>query len=245
MTIPYSLVCAIYPLRCRLCGTPLHHTQFTRLQICTSCFKKIVKERIKGPRCSTCGVPLISEEGNCLQCRRREQKNEQSREYYFDSHYSIFMYQDTTQLLIKAYKFDPLPAPAYLWAHFIVKELPSRYSKTPLIVPVPARKSSIRSRGWDQMELIRRILSRKYRLPTAVLLKRRGSASQKQLNYVQRMENLTGHIKYRPTNRTTPKEVLLIDDVYTTGATLDECARVLKLHGVSKVSALTIAMAPY
>ena len=176
MIIPYSLLLPIYPLRCRLCGAPVHHKPCTHIQICTSCFRKIVKEKIKGPRCSKCGVPLISEKGYCLKCRNREKDGA----YYFDSHYSIFMYQDTTQSLIRAYKFDPLPAPAYLWAHFIVKEIPSRYSTPPLIVPVPARKSSIRSRGWDQMELIRGILSRKYKLPTASLLERRGSASQKQ-----------------------------------------------------------------
>ena len=114
-----------------------------------------------------------------------------------------------------------------------------------VIVPVPARRSSIRKRGWDQMELICTHLHLKHGLPTALLLKRSGSASQKQLTYKQRMRNLSGHIQIRRNHEKLPEEVLLIDDVYTTGATLNECARVLKEQTSVRISAITIAIAPY
>jgi len=155
------------------------------------------------------------------------------------------MYQGRARSLLKAYKFHSVSSLALLWAQLLFEAIQQEFSQPPLIVPVPSRGRSVRTRGWDQMELIRRNLSQRYCLSTAKILRRTGGSSQKKLNYAQRMLNISGHIACTRNATELPQETLLIDDVYTTGATIDECSRVLQQLGTTEIYALTLAIAPY
>lgn len=232
------------PLRCCLCGQALFQRPFSTIRVCPACLRQLFRERLtERPgenRCVTCGMPLISEQGTCLQCR--------DTRFAFKSHRSLFMYQHTAEALIRQYKFEPLPALALLWSHCLIHLICTKQEPSTLLVPVPARRSSVRTRGWDQMRLICRHLQRRG-FRTAQLLKRTGGSSQKSLNYSDRLKNLKGRIKctLKPENPAgdPPRKVLLLDDVFTTGATLDECARILLQAGVQEIHAYTIAMTPY
>lgn len=232
------------PLRCCVCAEPLLQAPFTALRICPVCLRRLFSEQLsqlnQAGRCRICGIPLISEEAVCLGCR--------SAQFYFIEHRSVFMYRDTAEDLIRIYKFEPLPALAQVWAFFLKKLIGTANAGSApgtVIVPVPARRASVRSRGWDQMRLICRYLRQRYRLPSEFLLHRTGGSAQKSLNYAQRMQNLSGRITCSRTAEKGGRKVLLIDDVYTTGATLNECARTLQSAGFEEISALTLAMAPY
>lgn len=228
------------PLRCCLCAEPLLQKPFTSLRLCPTCLRRLFGEKLSEQggidRCITCGMPLISEIGTCLSCR-------ESR-FSFTAHRSIFMYQDAAESLIRCYKFGAIPALAGVLACYLEQILRTEAGCTLPLVPVPARRSSVRKRGWDQMKLITRHLRHKG-FRTAHLLTRTGGSSQKSLNYFQRMNNLRGHIKYNPSSAAPPTKVILLDDVFTTGATLDECAKVLCAAGVREIKAFTIAMTPY
>ncbi|MFO7731533.1 MAG: ComF family protein [Spirochaetia bacterium] len=233
----------IYPLRCSLCGEPLLQHPWMDMGICSSCAGALRKESIKDVEiCSTCGMPLISERDSCLTCR--------TKQHYYSSHRSLFMYQGKARSLLKAYKFQSVSSLSLLWAQLLFEVIQfelnqQEFSQPPIIVPVPSRGRSVRARGWDQMELVRRYLSRRYCLSTAKILSRTGGSSQKKLNYSQRMLNLSGHITCTCTAAELPQKIILIDDVYTTGATIDECSRVLQQVGTTEINALTLAITPY
>lgn len=222
------------PQRCMLCGQLLYGAAAPARGLCSGCYRRLTKERLRGERCRMCGRPLISSRQECLYCREKQ--------FSFDSHFSLFMYQGVAKGLLQAYKFGNHRQIGYVWAHFTARSLYGSYWDY-TIVPVPGRKNSVRRRGWDQMLVIARILQRKYGLKTEFLLNRKGGVSQKFLSYEGRMANLKGRIGVK--NLPIPEKVLLIDDVFTTGASLSECAAVIKNRGAAKVSALSLTRAPY
>jgi ComF family protein len=123
---------------------------------------------------------------------------------------------------------------AELFARSIERDWPGR-----TIVPVPPRPGKTRRRGWDQVEEIARHLERRS-CAVARLLERRPSDEQKRLGRGERGANAKRAYFLRP-EASSPRLVLLIDDVVTTGATLDACARALKEGGASTVDALVFA----
>lgn len=238
MNCLFNFLLPVYPLRCSLCGEPLLQHPWMEMGICSRCVDALRKESVRDTAgCRTCGIPLISEMESCLTCR--------TKQHHYRAHRSLFMYQGRARSLLKAYKFQSVSSLSLLWAQLLFEAIQQEFSQPPLIVPVPSRKRSVRTRGWDQMELIRRNLTRSFCLSTAKILSRTGGSSQKKLNYAQRMLNLSGHIRCTLSAAELPQKILLIDDVYTTGATLDECSRVLKRLGTMEIYAFTLAMALY
>jgi len=113
-----------------------------------------------------------------------------------------------------------------------------------LVVPVPPRRRRMRERGWDHMQLISRYIARRHRIRVWRCLSRGGDVPQKALNYEQRLLNIAASgisLKGRFGPLAVASEVVLIDDVFTTGATADECARILFKGGAKKVHVLTFA----
>ena len=110
------------------------------------------------------------------------------------------------------------------------------------VIPVPGLPSNKRKRGWDHIEEITKILKKKYKIKIHYCLGRKHSRPQKALNCEGRIINIKDSIFIKNKNLTENKAVLLLDDIITTGATLDECARILKETHIREVYALTIAM---
>ena len=111
-----------------------------------------------------------------------------------------------------------------------------------VIVPVPGRKIVRKNKGWEHIDLIGKILKHKYKLPINKLLVRKGRKAQKTLSREKRAENLQKTISLRRNCKTLPNSIVLLDDVFTTGTTINECARILKSAGVDKIYSLTIAI---
>ena len=116
--------------------------------------------------------------------------------------------------------------------------------KADIIVPVPLHKSRLKDRGYNQSAILARELARQLNLPVdeKTLIRHRKTQSQMSLNANDRQKNVAEAFSCRK-NILTAKTVLLIDDVCTTGATLDACAAALKATGITTVDALTIARA--
>jgi len=200
--------------------------------LCGGCQREVFGLRIKGEVCEICGGPLISEHRTCMYCRQHS--------FEFRSNHSLFLYDGMIKIMLQNYKFQSQKQLASLWAHFIASYV-KRHSIRAHIVTVPGRRSSVRQRGWDQTLVIAEILKTRYGCSVVKLLKRTGGRSQKKLSYIQRRENLRGHIV--TVSREIPSEILLLDDIFTTGASLNECARVLKKAGAEEVNGITIARA--
>lgn len=175
----------------------------------------------------------MSEIEICSRCRERT--------YAFERNYPVFEYTGYVKALIRKYKFENQKCAA-LWFGRHIARNHSLYCNGIPIVPVPPRRKQKRERGWDHIEVIAEILKKEYGIPYLTLLKRIGQTPQKSLDYDGRIENLKGAYSIKPVKNHLPKEVVLLDDVFTTGATLNGCAGILKMAGVITVYGITIAI---
>ena len=186
----------------------------------------------QGSLCSICSTALISEKDICLRCRERDSS--------FESNLSLFLYRDEVKELLKQYKAKNTKSLSGFFVDLMGPVIRKKYPGF-TIIPVPYRPSGKRRRGWDQIEVICRGLKKEFGLPVLPILKRRNSAPQKALNYSERQANLTGQISIRR-YKSSPAKALLIDDVFTTGATANTCAEVLKKSGSREVRMLSLAL---
>ena len=233
--MPHILLDFLSPERCVLCGNYItFKNRAGPYPLCGNCADSFVPE--EGPRCGLCSMPLVSETGKCLECR--------GRSVSFNGNYSLFLYADPkTARCVTAYKGQGFTGLGSFFCGFLAEAYFNRYRDAPL-VPVPPRTASLRRRGFDHVLLLCRRLRRGYGIPYLRLLRRRGKTrEQKTLNREEREENLRGHIVPRRwAGEGVPETVVLLDDVFTTGATADECSRALKSMGAEKVFVLTLAI---
>jgi ComF family protein len=139
-------------------------------------------------------------------------------------------------------------------ADFLGGKLSTTFAQLPpldgecwLVVPVPLHTRTLHQRGFNQSELIARAALKRHLvaadLNTKCLIRQRETVPQAGLTRHQRRENIRGAFAVRDANAVRGRDILLIDDVFTTGTTISECARVLRRAGASTVYAATIARA--
>ncbi|MFP4562068.1 MAG: hypothetical protein ACLFRY_02050 [Spirochaetia bacterium] len=225
---------------CRICGGPVRHfsREYSRIPVCPACLG--ASRRLIPPRCTVCGRPLISEITVCTVCRERP--------YPFSEHRSLYEYRGNVKFLIRLFKFSQVPTLAPFFADRLAEELhiliPRGGNRTPVVVPVPGNPASVRGRGWDQVELISRYLVQNHGFTVAGILRRGRSKTQKSLGFDSRTKNLEGKIRVVARGGTAgvPRDIILLDDVFTTGSTAAECTRVLLRAGAERVRVLTLAI---
>jgi ComF family protein len=222
----------IFPGRCLCCGDPLLFRSTLRFPVCVHCqgtLSPIQADR----RCEVCSIPLISERQRCTRCS--------GRNFSFTSNCSVYEYSGPIRRITSQFKFSNRRSLAALVAHLLLPELATRYKNLPA-VPIPGSRRSVRRRGWDPMPEVARALHRTGGVEILPLLKRRGGGPQKGLHYQDRRDNIRGTIRLRRRVGVLPERVVLIDDIFTSGATADECSHVLQLAGVREVYVLTLAV---
>ena len=230
--LPGLLAEILFPGRCLGCGEWLLLNGDHSIPVCSHCLRLLPE--MTEPRCSRCGIELISETETCLRCR--------STDYRFHSHMSLFPYTGMAKRLLQGLKFGGRTRLARFFASRLAGSMRAEPANGDgrVIVPVPPRPGR---QAADAVELIARRLESDHGLPVLRLLQRSASTQQKSLDYEQRRDNLRGRVQVSPRfHRALPAGVILLDDVFTTGATLDACARVLRDAGCREVNAVTIVM---
>jgi ComF family protein len=245
--ITESLFATLFPSDCRLCGAPL--INISRLPVCEDCLSQI--RPIAGGVCSVCGERLVSayafsgeaEEPLCGLCRRLSPPFEKAVAYG--------SYDGGLRELIHLLKFEQVRPAANVLGRMlaeIITGLEIAFAAKPvLVVPVPLHTRKLRQRGFNQSELIARAALKlsedgdRYLLSANALERRRETKSQIGLTSHQRRENLRGAFAVARPQDVAGREILLVDDVYTTGTTASECARVLRRAGAAKVWVATVA----
>ena len=223
----------LFPGTCLLCGQSLLLRSRPFYPVCESCLKTL--QPIGDPRCRVCGCSLVSERNLCTRCRKRN--------YHFTTHRSLFEYRGSVRELLYQLKFQGRKRVALVLAALLAETLKESYQGLP-VVPVPARRGRIRQRGWDHMQLISRYISKGHGVRIYRCLDRKGGVPQKALNFEQRLRNIaSSEVSFVRTAAPSPSvsEVVLIDDIFTTGATVDECSRILRMGGMQEVHVLTVA----
>jgi ComF family protein len=167
--------------------------------------------------------------------------------YAFDRARSFALYEETVVRAILLLKFEQIE-PLGAWFAERLAELVSAEADTlaaDVVVPVPLHRQRERERGYNQAALLSKPLAKRLRLPhQAVLLVRTRARPDKQvLSLEERWESVRGAFATRPGSQVDNLRVLLVDDVLTTGATLDACARTLRQAGAKSVIGLTAARA--
>ncbi|TFG85148.1 MAG: ComF family protein [Spirochaetales bacterium] len=226
--LPSLLSEALFPRSCVVCGGAV--PAGLGWPLCDACEASL--QPISGTRCIRCGKSLISERELCMRCR--------CSVYDFDSAFPLFRYAGNVKKLLVAYKAGGRRSLSRLMARYLADGLRTTYPGA-VVVPVPPRPGKLRRKGWDQVEDLARALELRHGVAVARLLGRRGSAiEQKNLDFAGRAANMQGAFAVKAPLDPSLRYVLL-DDVLTTGATLSECARVLKASGATLVAAMVFA----
>ena len=228
----------LFPVKCLLCHKDLLHAQ----GLCDVCF--LGMEYISPPICLKCGIPFPSDVGrdhlcgNCL-----------TSGVHFGKARAVGHYKGTMQEAIHQFKHKkkvllagPLGA---LMADYDSDEID--FESYDLLIPVPLHFKRLRERGFNQALSLARSIGRKYEIPIDYTgLKRiRWVEPQTNLKMKERKRNVMGafYISDRHREMYEGKSILLIDDVYTSGATVNECSKVLMNAGTSGVDVLTLCRA--
>ena len=238
-----SLFATLFPSDCRLCGPP--PVNISRLPFCQPCLPDV--RPISGNICSVCGervfspYALGSSENRCGLCRRLDPPLVQAVAYG--------SYDGGLRELIHLLKYEQVRSAAVVPGRMLAEAVSGMESgSSPLVVvPVPLHARKLRQRGFNQSQLIARHAlklgagSGRLVLRSRVLERRRETQSQIGLTRHQRRENLRGAFVVSRPEEMAGREVLLVDDVFITGTTVSECARVLRRAGASKVFVATVA----
>lgn len=208
---------------------------------------------IGGGLCSICGErlespfafaaqPVESSEALCGLCRRLEPPYIKATAYG--------SYESGLRELIHLLKYNQVRPAANVLGRMLGEAMedlqPLFTSSEVLVVPVPLHSSKLRQRGFNQSELIARAAlkqkpSARFQLSAGSLERRRETKSQIGLSRHQRRENMRGAFVVAEPDEVNGREILVVDDVFTTGTTVSECARVLRRAGAAKVYVATVA----
>jgi len=230
----------LYPNFCGVCGSFLfkeHH-----FVACKECWRENFVPYI-GEKCSVCGHPLEFLPGAPGICKRCLEKK---RTFNFDSVFYFTLYRGLPEFAIKELKFSRLKPVAQVIGETISGHFLQVLSqlRVDLIVPVPVSRETLRERGFNQTEEI----LKGARIPYVPLLEKPFTPEkQSTLSFKERSQNVRGvfRIKKEFKVELLGKSVLIFDDVFTTGATANEIAGLLKRYGARKVYVYTVCYTPF
>ena len=243
MELAHKLFTALFPSRCLLCRNTIHlpvmEQEAVDIDICGPCISGLPHNC---RYCSRCALPLPVDLPANVMCGRCIQKTP-----VFDYCQSLFRYEDDVIKLVHQLKFSDRLTCARSIGEMLVKgseRLFSTHGKPDCLLPVPLHSKRLYDRGYNQSIEISRGLARQHTMVIdhVSVIRQRSTATQTGLDARSRLKNIKG--AFRLNKEISYDHVLIIDDVVTTSATVNELARLLKKNGVRKVGVLSFARAP-
>lgn len=237
-TIKQAVLDLLYPPRCHACGKSV--VMGSELMICRECLAELTF--LRAPLCPGCGKEMSPDAGElnrfCGACLKNKPD--------FDSARSFVHYKSAARTLLHRLKFsgDTGAGAALVQALVSKGEMVGRRNYD-LIIPVPLHPSRLRKRGLNQSLILARLLfpGERGKIKPTALVRVKNTIAQTGLDGVARRKNLREAFAVPPSISVQARAVILVDDVYTTGTTVGECARSLKRCGAAVVDVLTIARA--
>lgn len=234
-----ALSAVLFPAPCRICGGLL--TTANLIPVCDSCLGSF--QSIGPPMCQCCGRPFVSPvaaqaaQPLCRLCR--------TGAYAFDQARSYGAYDNALSSAVVLLKYEGVKRLGD-WFAGRLAELVKGYAeewRVDMVIPVPLHAGRLRERGYNQAELIAKPLAKKLGLPfgSYLLVRTKPRPAQLILSRSERWTSVRGAYATRPGARVDNLRILLVDDVLTTGATLDACSRALRRGGAAAVFAATVA----
>ncbi len=231
-----SLVSLCFPAHCGVCRDSTE----AGVHLCEACAEEV--ERIQPPYCAKCSSPFqgaITQEFVCSNCKERE--------LHFECAISCYVSSGPVRDFVHGFKYLGHTHLAKTLAAWLAEALDDpRMMAKPFdaLVPVPLHHVRQREREFNQAEVLARLIAEKAGRPVWNALKRtRKTPTQTRLDRSERMENLRGAFKVRSPAQVKGKDLVIVDDVFTTGSTVEECSRVLLKAGAASVRVITVARA--
>lgn len=221
----------IYPVRCPVCDEIVLPKE---QMICKACQKKLIY--VNGPSCLRCGKPIaIEEQEYCSDCERKK--------HHYEKGFAVWVYNEAMKNSIAGFKYRNKKEYGRFYIHEMVRIYTERLQRLSVdaIIPVPLHRSRYLERGYNQAELLAKGIGRSLQIPviTKLLLRSKKTLPQKKLGDKERLNNLSEAFgvndKFKDYELTKLKRVLLVDDIYTTGSTIEACTNSLKSFGIKEV----------
>lgn len=233
----------LFPPRCAGCAARLPVEAESR--VCAVCLAGI--ERISAPLCRRCGIPFEGSQepshvcGRCLAAPPRFGKARSVARYRASAEAE----SGALAAMIRRHKYGLDQSLARPLAECLGDELPVQAADYDVIIPVPLHRRRLRWRGFNQAALLADAVARRLGRPLDItaLVRVRPTPPQTAQDLETRARNMRGAFAVRQPARVRDRRVLLVDDVFTTGATVNECARVLLAAGARTVDVFTLARA--
>ncbi len=233
-----AFVDIFFPRLCPLCSMGMRGSA---LCICDGCAGGFSDMMIRGPLCHLCGRPFTVKTGadhTCGDCIKKRPPFVMAR--------SVYAYKGKVRAAVHElkYKWGVMLGPFF--GHVMAEALDKGDFPADIIVPVPLHRKRLRKRGFNQSVVLARNISRRLSIGLNItnLVRTRATSSQVDLTREQRRANMAGAFMVQDAGIFRDKGVVLVDDVFTTGATAVECASVLKRAG-ARVAVITLARVVY
>ena len=259
VSVAQGVFATLFPSDCAICGAPL--VNISRLPVCEACLGSFA--RLSEWSCTICSERLPNEEvarqrgGICELCRRAQPPFAKAAAYG--------SYGGALRELIQLFKYAGVKPAAGVLGRMLgevllqlsqssAQQAPMFAEQLPIVIPVPLFAGKRRERGFNQAEEIARVALKHFRaehflasrgepltLETRALARARDTRTQTGLTRHQRRQNMRGAFAVGNPELVRGRDVLLVDDVFTTGTTVSECARVLRRAGAKRVLVATVA----
>ena len=228
-----NMVDFVFPSTCPCCDKAIESHQL----FCDKCFHQITF--IKKPMCYRCGQPLLLEKAKgkvlCPDCLKKRP--------LYDIARAAFIYDSASKASILKLKYTDRMEYAYPLVELLYQAGCDLFSKTDIIMPVPMHWRRRLKRKYNQADLLGRLLAKKTHIlySSKNLIRSRHTEVQENKTLSERNKNVKDAFCIKKPQEIQNKTILLIDDVFTTGATVSNCAKALKKDGAKAVYVLTIA----
>jgi len=232
MELAQKLLSNLFPCRCILC----QQTVKQNFEVCPDCYQALPHNDVC---CLRCALPLAEEINNAVLCGACIQNAPA-----FDYAHSLFRYEGDVIGLVHQLKFGEKIGFARTIGEMLLTLLLKTNEKPDCLLPVSLHKSRLRQRVFNQSIEISRVLAKNFAIAIehSAVVRHRSTSAQTGLNAKQRKKNIEG--AFSVVGKLNYKHVLIIDDVMTTGSTVNELAKLLKKNKVERVGVLSIARAP-
>lgn len=233
-----QIINILYPRRCPICGDIV----VPKGELACSSCRSILKP-IEEPRCKKCSKPMESDEIEyCLDCYRKQHK--------YIKGYALWIYDAHMKKSISEFKFYGRREYSDFYVFEIINKFGAdiRNLNADVLVPIPIHKSKQIQRGYNQADILAKGIGKELGIPVLSYLLQRDKKTlpQKQLNDKERLKNLEKAFTFSEEERKKyPKDinrVILIDDIYTTGSTIEACTNKLLQSGIKEVYFISVCI---
>lgn len=219
-----DIVSIIYPGHCMGCNKILNINESK--WICNKCMPQFeLKEYI---RCSVCGR-IIYHSGKCRVCN--------SEKIYFDKGYSLLEYKDSVRNAVRQFKYKNMKSYGKYFGDLMSDYAVSKINiKFDYVTAVPLHRKRLKSRGYNQAEILAKLVAIKLNTEYKKLIVRDiNTKPQNSLKKAERQKNIKNAFSLNKGISVKDKTILIIDDIFTTGSTINECSKVLKKNNAARV----------